>query len=105
MYKKLKPLSEMDYWQIKKYSRSAFENIGSESYRQRLVYKLLNTARVNNQSDFFSFLLRTLNSKKGDENVRKLCRKLEWVYPLNPENFEKVAYSIIIGIMAAGKGE
>lgn len=105
MHKKMKPLSERDYWQIKIYSRSAFESIGSENYRQRLVYKLLNTARVNNQTDFFSFLLRTLNSRKGDENVRKLCRKLEWVYPLSPENFEKVAYSIIIGIMAAGEGE
>lgn len=101
MYKKMKLLSERDYWQIKMYSRSAFKSIGSENYRQRLVYKLLNTARVNNQTDFFSFLLRTLNSRKGDENVRKLCRKLEWVYPLSPENFEKVAYSIIIGIMAA----
>lgn len=65
MYKKMKLLSERDYWQIKRYSRSAFESIGSENYRQRLVYKLLNTARVNNQSDFFSFLLRTSTPGRG----------------------------------------
>jgi len=99
-----KPISMKDYDEIKIYTKKAFENIGSESYRQRLVYKLLNTAKADNQNDFLSSLLRALNSRKGDENVKRLSRKLEWLFPLSPANFEKVAYSIIIGIMAARGG-
>lgn len=99
-----KPISTKDYDEIKIYTKEAFENIGSESYRQRLIYKLLNTAKVNNQNDFFSSLLRALNSRKDDKNVKRLSRKLEWLYPLSPANFEKVAYSIIMGIMAV-RGE
>jgi len=99
-----KPLSMKDYQEIKIYSKKAFENIGSESYRQRLIYKLLNTAKVNNQNDFFSSLLRALNSRKNDKNVKKLSGKLQWLCPLSPDNFEKVAYSIIMGIMAV-RGE
>ena len=52
MSKKMKPISGRDYKEIKRYSMRAFKNIGSESYRQRLVYKLLNTARTNNQIEF-----------------------------------------------------
>ncbi|MDI9623605.1 MAG: hypothetical protein QXL14_00210 [Candidatus Aenigmatarchaeota archaeon] len=99
-----KPILMKDYDEIKIYTKKAFENIGSESYRQRLVYRLLNTATVNNQKDFFSSLLRALNSRKDDENVKRLSRKLEWLFPLSPANFEKVAYSIIMGIMAV-RGE
>lgn len=97
-----KPISMKDYNEIKIYTKKAFENIGSENYRQRLIYKLLNTVKTNNQSDFFSSLLRALNSRKNDKNVKRLSRKLEWLYPLSPANFEKVAYSIIMGIMAVG---
>ena len=99
-----KPISAKDYDEIKIYTKKAFENIGSESYRQRLVYKILNSAKVNNQNDFFSSLLRALNSRKNDEHVKRLSRKLEWLFPLSPSNFEKIAYSIIMGIMSV-RGE
>lgn len=96
-----KPLSRGDIWEIKEYTNNAFSNIGSESYRQKLVYNLLNTVKISNQNEFFSILLRTLNSQKGKEEIKKLSGKLEEIYPLTPGNFENVAYSIIMGIMSA----
>ncbi|MDI6723498.1 MAG: hypothetical protein QMD61_02495 [Methanobacterium sp.] len=88
-------------WEIKKFTNKAFSNIGSENYRQKIVYNLLNTVKVSNQSDFFSILLRTLNAQKDNEDVKKLSSKLMEIYPLTPGNFENVAYSIIMGIMSA----
>jgi hypothetical protein len=88
-------------WEIKKYTNKAFSNIGSENYRQKIVYNLLNTVKVSNQSDFFSILLRTLNAQKDNDDVKKLSGKLMEIYPLTPGNFENVAYSIIMGIMSA----
>ncbi len=88
-------------WEIKKYTNKAFSNIGSENYRQKIVYNLLNTVKVSNQSEFFSILLRTLNAQKDNEDVKKLSGKLMEIYPLTPGNFENVAYSIIMGIMSA----
>lgn len=96
-----KPLSSTDIWKIKEYTNKAFNNIGSENYRQKLVYNLLNTAKISNQNEFFSILLRTLNAQKGNEEVKKLSDKLKEIYPLTPGNFENVAYSIIMGIMSA----
>lgn len=88
-------------WKIKEYTNNAFNKIGSESYRQKLVYSLLNTVKVSNQNEFFSILLRALNGQKGNENVKKLCAELLRIHPLTQKNFENVAYSIIMGIMSA----
>jgi len=93
-------LSEDDLWKIKKYTNNAFKKVGSDNYRQKIVYKLLNTAKVSNQSEFFSILLRTLNAQKTDVDVKNLSEKLQEIYPLTSKNFENVAYSIIMGIMA-----
>lgn len=93
-------LSEDDLWKIKKYTNNAFKKVGSDNYRQKIAYKLLNTAKVSNQSEFFSILLRTLNAQKTDVDVKNLSEKLQEIYPLTSKNFENVAYSIIMGIMA-----
>ncbi len=96
-----KPVSQSDLWKIKKYTDNAFNKIGSDNYRQKIVYKLLNTTKSSNQKEFFSILLRTLNGQKANEDVKKLSDKLQEIYPLTPESFENVAYSIIMGIMSA----
>ncbi|MEN4017569.1 MAG: hypothetical protein PQ975_12315 [Methanobacterium sp.] len=93
-------LSQKDLWKIKEYTHNAFNKIGSDNYRQKIVYNLLNTTKTSNQSEFFSILLRTLNAQKSDENVKELSDKLQEIYPLTSKNFENVAYSIIMGIMA-----
>lgn len=93
-------LSENELWKIKKYTNNAFKKVGSDNYRQKIVYKLLNTTKVNNQSEFFSILLRALNAQKTNSDVKNLSEKLQEIYPLTSKNFENVAYSIIMGIMA-----
>ena len=93
-------LSKDDIWKIKIYTNNAFKRVGSDNYRQKIAYKLLNTAKVSNQSEFFSIILRALNSQKSDADVRNLLEKLQEIYPLTSKNFENVAYSIIMGIMA-----
>lgn len=95
-----KPLTEKDLWKIKEYTKNAFKKIGSENYRQKIVYNLLNTTKVSNQPDFFFILCRTLNAQKADDDVKNLSNKLQEIYPLTSKNFENVAYSIIMGIMA-----
>ncbi|WP_424355917.1 hypothetical protein [Methanobacterium sp. MBAC-LM] len=96
-----KPISEKDLWKIKKCTNNAFNKIGSDSYRQKIVYKLLNAAKSSNQREFFSILLRTLNGQKSDEDVKELLNKLQEIYPLTSKSFENVTYSIIMGIMSA----
>lgn len=96
-----KPVSQRDLWKIKKLTKYAFNKIGSDSYRQKIVYKLLNTAKSSNQKEFFSILLRTLNGQKSDEDIKELSNKLQEIYPLTSGSFENVAYSIIMGIMSA----
>jgi hypothetical protein len=98
--KKIEPLNEKDLWNIKKYTNNAFKKIGSDNYRQKIVYNLLNTAKVSNQPEFFAILIRTLNAQKSDDDVKRLSNKLQEIYPLTPKNFENVSYSIIMGIMA-----
>jgi len=98
--KKSNTLLSDDLWKIKKYTNNVFKKVGSDNYRQKIAYKLLNTAKISNQSEFFSILLRALNTQKTDYDVKKLAEKLQEIYPLTSKNFENVAYSIIMGIMA-----
>ena len=92
-------LSDNNFKDLKKYSTKAFKEFDSNSYKQKLVYKLLSLIKVNNQNEFFNVLLRTLNSKDTDD-VKELSRILKDIYPLN-ENFESVAYTIVMGIMTS----
>ena len=97
---KIKKLSEDRLIRIKNLTTKAFSKIGSENYRQKLVYSLLNIAKANDQQEFFWTLLRALNSQKDDE-AKELVKELRDIYPMTSGNFEKLAYSIIMGIMSA----
>jgi len=98
--RKSRKLSEDRLEKVKDFTTKAFGKIGSENYRQKLVYSLLNIAKANNQREFFWTLLRALNSQKDDE-AKKLVKELRDVYPVTSGDFEKLAYSIIMGIMSA----
>jgi len=95
-----KKLTEEDFKNLKKNCSEVFNKLGSDNYKQKLVYKLLSLIKVNNQNEFFNVLLRTLNSKDTDEK-KKLCEKLNSIYPVDEKDFENVAYSIVMGIMAS----
>ena len=91
--------------EIKNRSRTVFTGTEfSENYRQKLCYRLLNTVKSNDQKEFFWTLSRALNAIKG-ENSAKLAEKLNEVYPLSSQDFEKLSYSIILGIISATGGE
>ncbi len=74
----------------------------SDSYKQKLVYDLLEAAKNKDQNRFFYLLLKAINKPKG--NFKKLWERLEKCYDILPEEaFINFAYSIIIGIMSTYK--
>jgi hypothetical protein len=85
---------------IKRNAQEAFKNIGSEDYRQKLVYLLLSTVKSGDQKEFFFCLMRVLNSKKEDIGVKNFVKSLNVFYPFSEQNFEKLAYTIIMSIIA-----
>ena len=99
--KSKKLLSEDELKRVKDLTTNAFSKIGSENYRQKLVYNLLNIVKANNQREFFWTLLRALNSQKADIKAKELVKELRNVYPVTSGDFEKLAYSVIMGIMSA----
>ena len=80
---------------------SIFKNVSS-NYRQKLVYNLLNAVKGNNQKEFFWMVFRVLNANSDNSKVAKMSEKIGKIYPLSSSEFEKVAYSIILGIVSSG---
>ena len=74
----------------------------SSNYLQKLVYNLLNAVKGNDQNEFFWLLFRALNTKLGVEETNKLLKNMLDIFPLSSSEFEKVAYSVVLGIMLAG---
>jgi len=98
-------VSEALLSEIKRLSQEAFANLGSPSYRQKLVYNLLNLVKAKDDANFLWNLLRVLNSQKGNEKIIELTEKINYLYPLSQRDFEKLAYSIIMGIMSVKMSE
>ena len=71
----------------------------SESYRQKLVYTLLNIARSGDMHEFLWTLLRHLNAKKDSPAVKEVVGVINELYQYSSKFFEKWAYSVIMGIM------
>ncbi len=100
----MEKLKNEEYQQIIQNVKEVLKGFSS-NYRQKLVYKLLNAVKSNDQKEFFWIVLRVLNTKSDDPNVEKLSERIRKMYPLSSSEFERVAYSIILGIMSAGGGE
>ncbi len=91
-------------WKIKSLSREVLGGAGSENYRQKLVFDLLNAVKANDQNRFLWVLLRAINAhSKDNPKARELSSALMEVFPSSESDFEKVAYSVILGIMAGGE--
>ncbi|NJE84744.1 hypothetical protein E3E23_02660 [Thermococcus sp. CX2] len=92
-------------WKIKKLSGEVLGKAGSNNYQQKLVFDLLNAVKANDQNEFLWILLRAINAhSKDNPNAKKLASALMEVFPSSEAEFEKVAYSVILGIMAGGGG-
>jgi len=94
-------VSFRDLKTIKVLTTNSFKDVGSPSYKEKLVYKLLNLSKGGNQKEFFSNILKVLNSNIENPNVKELVRKLMDIYPLSERDFEKVSYAIIMSIMSS----
>ncbi|WP_297509975.1 hypothetical protein [Thermococcus sp.] len=89
---------------IKTLSKDVLGKAGSDNYRQKLVFDLLNAVKANDQDRFLWILLRALNAhSKDNPKARELASVLMEVFPSSEADFEKVAYSVILGIMAGGE--
>ncbi len=96
-------LSQGRLWKIKKLSGEVLGKAGSDNYRQKLVFDLLNAVKANDQNEFLWILLRAINAhSKENQKAKELSSVLIEVFPSSESEFEKVAYSIILGIMAGG---
>ena len=84
---------------IRELTERVFEN-ASKNYKQKLVYNLLNVVKGNNQREFFWKFLRALNAREDSENREKLSKEISKFYPPSSSTFEKIAYSIILGILS-----
>lgn len=79
---------------------------GREKAKQRLIYDFLNYIKTDNRESFLNQLLRILNTRIDDEDVKRLITSINTLnlkYDTK-ENFNKIAYTIIMGIMAKNKG-
>jgi len=90
-------------WRIKSLSKEVLGKASSDNYRQKLVFDLLNAVKANDQDRFLWILLRALNAhSKDNPKAKELASALMDVFPSSEADFEKVAYSVILGIMAGG---
>ena len=100
------PVLEEKVRKIRDITSEVLGKAGSENYRQKLVFDLLNAIKANDQRRFFWILLRVLNAHSKDSpKAMKLARLLGETFPLSESDFEKVSYSIVLGIMAGGGKE
>ncbi len=99
-------ISEKELRDIKEYAEAAFGKVfeSREKAKQRIVYDLLNYLKTNNRNQFLYQVLKLLAPYMKEESVRKLSsllNKMDIEYD-TPENFQKLGYTIIMGIMSSG---
>ena len=93
---------------LRYHSEIAFGKLfeGREKAKQRLIYDFLNYIKTNDRGSFLNQLLKILNAKADDKDVNNLKKVISRLYVEydTPENFKKIAYTIIMSIMAAKMG-
>ncbi len=89
--------------EVQDLSSKTLGKTSSDNYRQKLVFDLLNAVKANDQNRFLWILLRTLNAQTTDNSdAKRLTNLLGKAFLSSEVEFEKVAYSVILGIMAGG---
>ena len=101
-------VSEKNLKTLRHYTEISFGKIfeGKEKAKQRLIYDFLNYIKTNDRESFLNQLLKILNAKADDQDVNDLEKLISTLYVEynTPENFSKIAYTIIMGIMVSKKG-
>ncbi len=82
-----------------------FGDIGTEKSRERMVFEMLEAIKTRNKDRFLWLLLKTLNLHGDDPRVKNLINSLGEMHipDETDDNFEKISYTIVIGIMSAKK--
>ena len=82
-----------------------FSKVGTVKSRQRLIYDLLNALKTEDRKRFLWLILKNINNLKSENRneVSKLTKILssQYIEYETPENFEKIAYTIVMGIMCS----
>lgn len=103
-YEILQSVKTIELRKLRDLTTEVFSKIGTEKSRQRLVYDLLNSLKSNNRERFMWLILKNVNTlsseKRSDASeYTKLFSRLCIEYE-TPENFEKMAYAVVMGIMS-----
>lgn len=94
---------------LRKETKEIFSKIGTEKSRQRLVYELLNSLKSRDWNRFKFLVVKNVNSVVTNEEIGSKAKEYsDFLGNLldkyeTEENFEKIAYAVIIGIIAAGE--
>lgn len=102
----------MELERLREDVKKIFGYIGTERSRQKLVYDLLNSLR-SRQWDKFKFLIfKNINTVMANEEVSNKAKEfidrfagLLEKYGYNEEEFERIAYTVVMGIMSAESSE
>ena len=84
---------------IQEKTPKVFEKV-SQSYRQKVVYNLLNIVRSGDMKQFLFTLLRLVNARADKKEAAELIEAINYLYAYSSKFFEKWAYTIIMGIMS-----
>ena len=94
--------------ELEKLSKKVWGEVfkGREKARQRVVYDLLNYLRTGENSKFLHQVLKLLASDSSDE-ATKMIKIINRIFTKSSlqENFEKMGYTIIMGLMTAKGGK
>ena len=92
-------LDKLDLERIGRTAGRAFSG-QSDTYKQKLVYSLLNTIKSEDKDEFMAILLRSVNAKKG--NVPDFMDELRKIQDnMRTKEFSDIAQAIVIGIMSS----
>ncbi len=103
-----RPIKKAELRELQDLTMKTFSKIGTERSRQRLVYDLLNALKTNNRKRFLWLILKNVNTLKPEDKEKSEFTKFLndlYIEHETPENFEKVAYTIVMGIMSIDKDE
>jgi len=94
--------------ELEKLSKKVWGEVfkGREKARQRVVYDLLNYLRTGENSKFLHQVLKLLASDSSDKTT-KMIEIIDrfFIESSLQEDFEKMGYTIVMGLMTAKGGE
>jgi len=105
-YKEFRSIKADNLRKLRELTIEVFSKIGTEKSRQRLVYDILNALKTNDRKRFLWLILKNVNTLRADDRYKasEFTDILSDLYIEHetPENFEKIAYSIVMSMMAVG---